>query len=108
MAGAGAAAGALVAAPGAYQRLRTLVQPIDRPALPMPAEQPPPGAAPVTSPPPATAFATYEPPAVDDEETAELRLRIDETRDRIRRRAGGGDLFGGEAPPSGDAPPQAG
>jgi hypothetical protein len=106
MAGAGAAAGALVAAPGAYQRLRTLVQPIERPALPPPAEQAPPAAAAATA--PAAAFATYEPPAVDDEETAELRLRIDETRDRIRRRAGGGDLFGGEAPPSGDAPPQAG
>ena len=106
MAGAGVAAGALVAAPGAYQRLRTLVQPIERPALPMPAEQPPPAAA--QPPPPAAAFATYEPPTVDDEETAELRLRIDETRDRIRRRAGGGDLVGGEAPPSGDAPPQAG
>jgi hypothetical protein len=40
---------------------------------------------------PAAAFATYDPPEpeprVADEDTAELRLRIDETRDRIRRRA---------------------
>lgn len=86
--GAAATAGALVAAPGAYQRLRGLVA-ADEPQLlepgpaPEPAHQPPPA--------PAAAFAAYDPPqpesSVADEDTAELRLRIDETRDRIRRRA---------------------
>jgi len=106
MAGAGAAAGALVAAPGAYQRLRTLVQPVHRPQLPA-APDPPAAEPPV--PPPAAAFATYDPPEPKppDEDTAELRLRIDETRDRIRRRAEDDALRGG-TPPAGDAPPQAG
>ena len=39
---------------------------------------------------PAAAFAGYDAPADaghSDEDTAELRLRIDETRERIRRRA---------------------
>jgi hypothetical protein len=86
--GAAATAGVLVAAPGAYPRLRALGA-ADDPALlepgpaPEPAYQPPPA--------PAAAFATYDPPepepSVADEDTAELRLRIDETRDRIRRRA---------------------
>ena len=86
--GAAATAGALVAAPGAYQRLRGLVaagEPklLEPGAAPEPASQPPPE--------PAATFATYDPPepesSVGDEDTAELRLRIDETRDRIRRRA---------------------
>ena len=86
--GVAATAGALVAAPGAYQRLRGLVAAGDPPLIepgpaPQPAYQPPP--------PPAAAFATYDPPesepSVADEDTAELRLRIDETRDRIRQRA---------------------
>jgi hypothetical protein len=86
--GAAATAGALVAAPGAYQRLRGLVAAGDAKRLgpgpaPEPANQPPPA--------PAAAFATYDPPeqapSVAEEDTAELRLRIDETRDRIRRRA---------------------
>ena len=86
--GAAATAGVLVAAPGAYQRLRGLVAAGDPPLLepgpaPEPAYDPPPA--------PAAAFATYDPPdpeaLVADEDTAELRLRIDETRDRIRRRA---------------------
>ena len=86
--GAAATAGALVAAPGAYQRLRRLVaagepQMLEPGPAPEPAYQPPPA--------PAAAFATYDPPepepSVADEDTAELRLRIDETRDRIRRRA---------------------
>ena len=87
--GVAATAGALVAAPGAYQRLRGLVAAGDPPLLepgpaPEPAYQPPPS--------PAAAFATYDPPPaatappVSDDDTAELRLRIDETRDRIRRR----------------------
>jgi hypothetical protein len=86
--GAAATAGVLVAAPGAYQRLRGLVAADDPPLLepgpaPEPAYEPPPA--------PAAAFATYDQPDpepfVADEDTAELRLRIDETRDRIRRRA---------------------
>jgi hypothetical protein len=105
MAGAGVAAGTLVAAPGAYQRLRTLVQPAHRPALPMPRDEQP---APPREPAPAAAFAAYDPPAAEDDDTTELRLRIDETRDRIRRRAVFGEPEGGGAPPEGDAPPQAG
>jgi hypothetical protein len=88
MVGAAAAAGALVATPSAYQRLRALVAPIERPMLPPGDEQaytPPPTAA--APPPPAAAFATYDAPPPADDDTAELRLRIDETRDRIRRRA---------------------
>jgi hypothetical protein len=85
--GAAATAGALVAAPGAYQRLRGLVA-ADEPQLLEPGPAPEPAYQP---PPPAAAFATYDPPepesSVADEDTAELRLRIDETRDRIRRRA---------------------
>ena len=106
MAGAGVAAGALVAAPGAYQRLRTLLQPPYRPALPPPRDDTP---APVREPAPAAAFAAYDaPPApAEDDETTELRLRIDETRDRIRRRATLDEPEGG-APPEDDAPPEAG
>jgi hypothetical protein len=87
MVGAAAAAGALVATPSAYQRLRALVAPVERPMLPPGDEQAhtPPPAAP--APPPAGAFATYDAPPPADDDTAELRLRIDETRDRIRRRA---------------------
>ena len=86
--GAAATAGALVAAPGAYQRLRGLVAAGDQPLL-----EPGPASEPAYQPPPApaAAFATYDPPEPEpsaaDEDTAELRLRIDETRDRIRRRA---------------------
>jgi hypothetical protein len=80
MAGAAAAAGALVATPSAYPRLRALVAPVERPMLPPGDEQ-------AHTPPPAAAFATYDAPPPADDDTAELRLRIDETRDRIRRRA---------------------
>ena len=89
--GAAATAGGLVAAPGAYQRLRGLVAAGDPPLL-----EPGPASEPAYQPPPApaAAFATYDPPepepTVADEDTAELRLRIDETRDRIRRRAKNG------------------
>jgi hypothetical protein len=83
MVGAAAAAGALVATPSAYKRLRGMVAPVERPMLP-PGEQqtPTPPAEPA-----ATTFATYAAPPAADDDTAELRLRIDETRDRIRRRA---------------------
>ena len=104
MAGAGVAAGALVAAPGAYQRLRTLVQPEHRPALPPPRDEQP---VPAREPAPAAAFAAYDPPTAEDDDTTELRMRIDETRDRIRRRATFGEPEDG-APPEDDAPPEAG
>ncbi|HET6847370.1 MAG TPA: hypothetical protein VFH74_00825 [Gaiellales bacterium] len=78
--GAAAAAGAFVAA----GRARRMLAPADELDLedwdePRAPAEPPPTR-------PATAFASYDtvPPADDD--TQELRLRIDETRDRIRRR----------------------
>ena len=91
--GAAAATGVLVVAPSAYQRLRTALGPSQQPELP-PADDAPQATAepPAASAPPAAAFATYDPPPaatappVSDDDTAELRLRIDETRDRIRRR----------------------
>jgi hypothetical protein len=92
MVGAAATAGALVAAPTAYNRLRGLVETSAPPMLPPASDwqppAPPPHAEPATTR-PAAAFAGYEAPAAEPnaEETAELRLRIDETRDRIRKRA---------------------
>ena len=92
--GAAAATGVLVVAPSAYQRLRTAIGPSQQPEL-APGDEAgtsagePPAA---SAAPPAAAFATWDPPAastappVSDDDTAELRLRIDETRDRIRRR----------------------
>jgi broad specificity phosphatase PhoE len=82
LAGAATAAAALVAAPEGYNRLRGLVE----------ASSGAPAGAPDTPANefPAAAFAGYDPPAEpgpSDEDTAELRLRIDETRERIRRRA---------------------
>ena len=93
--GAAAATGVLVVAPSAYQRLRTAIGPSQQPELEPgdeagPAAGEPPAAS--AAPPPAAAFATWDPPPaatappVSDDDTAELRLRIDETRDRIRRR----------------------
>jgi hypothetical protein len=88
LAGAATAAGVLVAAPNAYNRLRAAV---DSPGR----EMPPPADQEHTGPDdfaPAAAFAGYDRPAEAgelDEDTAELRLRIDETRQRIRRRAEG-------------------
>jgi hypothetical protein len=87
MVGAAAAAGALVATPSAYQRLRTLVVPVERPMLPAGEQQTPAPPAEPAATAPAAAFATHDAPPPLDDDTAELRLRIDETRDRIRRRA---------------------
>jgi hypothetical protein len=91
--GAAAAAGVLVAAPSAYQRLRGALGPSSQPALPAGEAEPPASAPePPAATAPAAAFASYDPqpaataPPVPDDDTAELRLRIDETRDRIRRR----------------------
>jgi hypothetical protein len=86
LAGAATAAGVLVAAPNAYNRLR--------PAVGSPGQEPPADQE-HTEPDdfaPATAFAGYDGSGEAgelDEDTAELRLRIDETRQRIRRRAEG-------------------
>jgi hypothetical protein len=76
LAGAATAAAALVAAPESYNRLRGLLETSGDTTHP-PADE-------------AAAFAGYDAPADaarSDEDTAELRLRIDETRQRIRRRA---------------------
>jgi gas vesicle protein len=86
LAGAATAAAALVAAPESYNRLRGLVESTGD-AMHPPADET------HTNPSdfaPAAAFAGYDSPvdaAHSDEDTAELRLRIDETRQRIRRRA---------------------
>jgi len=79
--GAAATAGAFIAAGRMRRRLGT------HDALDLEQWDEPPAAVVPTPPRPATAFASYDavPPADDD--TQELRLRIDETRDRIRRRA---------------------
>jgi len=86
LAGAATAAAALVAAPESYNRLRGLLE------SPADATHPPAGETDAGSGDfaPAAAFAGYDAPADavrSDEDTAELRLRIDETRQRIRRRA---------------------
>jgi hypothetical protein len=80
IAGAATAAGALVAA----GQVRRLLGAGDDGGFEEWDE--PPAAHSTPEPAPATAFASYDtvPPADDD--TQELRLRIDETRDRIRRR----------------------
>ncbi len=77
IAGAAAAAGALVAAPKAYERLRSLAGADDAPQL---TDAPPPPAAP-PRPRPAAAIATF-----DVERTSELRQKIDETRARIHEK----------------------
>jgi hypothetical protein len=82
LAGAATAAAALVAAPQGYSRLRGLV---DGSGETM---HSPSGEA-LGDFAPAAAFAGYDAPAEagrSDDDTAELRLRIDETRERIRRR----------------------
>lgn len=78
IAGAAAAAGALVAAPKAYERLRSLAGADDAPQL-TDAVPPPPAAPP--RPRPAAAIATF-----DVERTSELRQKIDETRARIHEK----------------------
>jgi hypothetical protein len=83
LAGAATAAAALVAAPQGYSKLRGLVEPSGETMHSSSDETPGDFA-------PAAAFAGYDAPAEaghSDEDTAELRLRIDETRERIRRRA---------------------
>ena len=89
--GSGGGCGRAGGGADAYQRLRAALAPASQPVLtagePGPATDPQ-AERPV---PPAAAFATYDPPPAasaprPDDDTAELRLRIDETRDRIRRR----------------------
>jgi hypothetical protein len=100
IAGAAAATGALVTAPGAYQRLREALTPGAPRQLP-PGDWPERDnarapAAPVAEPAQAdtaggdeaAADAAATAAAMDeDEETLELRMRIEETRARIQRRA---------------------
>jgi len=87
LAGAATAAAALVAAPESYNRLRGLVE-TSGDTMPPPTDETHTSPGDVA---PAAAFAGYDAPAdagrSDEEDTAELRLRIDETRQRIRRRA---------------------
>ena len=81
IAGAVTAAGALVAA-GKVRRL------LGSDGEELEAWDEPPFDEPATAAPrPATAFAAYDAPPPLDDDTQELRLRIDETRDRIRRRS---------------------
>jgi hypothetical protein len=97
IAGAVTAAGALVAA-GQVRRMLGAgdadeLEPWDEPSPYEPASYDPPAATPR----PATAFAAYDAPPPVDDDTQELRLRIDETRDRIRRRTQ--DVAGSESEP---------
>ena len=78
IAGAATAAGALVAAPKAYERLRPLTGADDAPQL-VDAPPPPPAEPPKAR--PAAAIATF-----DVERTSELRQKIDETRARIHEK----------------------
>ncbi|MDX6552944.1 MAG: hypothetical protein QOH74_1432 [Gaiellales bacterium] len=99
IAGAAAATGALVTAPGAYQRLRESLMPGLPRQLPpgdWPEREAPDQAEPAPATPTSTAVSPDEPAgdpaatpnaAVEDDDTRELRLRIDETRARIQRRA---------------------
>ena len=83
LAGAATAAAALVAAPQGYSKLRGLVEASGE-TMHSSSDGTPGDFA------PAEAFAGYDAPdeaGHSDEDTAELRLRIDETRERIRRRA---------------------
>ncbi len=98
MAGAATAAGALAASPGAYRRLRRMVTPggdqllepsPQAPALEETADQLWPAEV------PAQAVADEEPAGYEpapfelpgEDDTQELRLRIDQTRARVRERA---------------------
>ena len=86
LAGAATAAAALVAAPRGYGKLRGLVEAPGETMHSSSDETAGDFA-------PAAGFAGYDAPAEagqSDDDTAELRLRIDETRERIRRRAGDG------------------
>jgi len=91
LAGAAVTAGALAAAPGAYERLRSVVAPVTGPLLPGfdddDFEDAGAGAFEALADDPGP-FVPGS-PAVDpgDDDTAELRSRIDETRARIHERA---------------------
>jgi hypothetical protein len=84
IAGAAAAAGALVSAPRAYERLREAIG-AGVPAQLPPGDWPEGGAVPADEPDPAPSVAAT--PGADGEDTQEIRLRIQETRERIQRRA---------------------
>jgi hypothetical protein len=78
IAGAAAAAGALVAAPKAYERLRGATGHDDAPTI---TEAPPVAPVEPAKPRPAAAIAQF-----DVERSTELRQRIDETRARIHQK----------------------
>jgi len=78
IAGAATAAGALVAAPKAYERLRSLTAADDAPQL-VDAPPPPPAEPPKAR--PAAAIATFR-----VERPSALRQKIDETRARIQEK----------------------
>ncbi len=93
LAGAAVTAGALAAAPGAYQRLRSVIGPVTSPLLPAGLrdddfEEAGDLSAFDAAADDAGPFVPGAPsvePVTDD--TAELRMRIDETRARIHERA---------------------
>jgi uncharacterized protein involved in copper resistance len=96
IAGAAAATGALVSAPAAYQRLRDTLSsraPAQLPPGAWPDSEHDSAATAAVHPEPEAAAvvpepATGTPPAgAEDEATRELRLRIEETRARIQKRA---------------------
>jgi hypothetical protein len=83
IAGAATAAGAILATSGGRGRLRRLTTRAQHAELEAGGVGP--AAASPAPAPPQTPLVPYDVPPVDDD-TQELRLRIDETRDRIRRR----------------------
>jgi hypothetical protein len=104
VAGAAAAAGALAVSPGAYRRLRGVVAPggeqLPEPAAEpgeqdvaaelWPAQVPAPAAVEEEEPAASEPAADYQPAPFEvpgDDDTQELRLRIDQTRARVRERA---------------------
>jgi len=100
LAGAAAAAGALVARPEAYRRMRGVLEPSPpQPLLTPPRET---GGEPAAPPSPARAAQPPPPPApaVDPAETDAMRMKIDQTRARIAEKAA--HSTDTEAPP---APP---
>jgi hypothetical protein len=93
LAGAAVTAGALAAAPGAYQRLRSVIGPVTSPLLPSGFEddewaEDDDGSVfdPIADDPGPFVPGAPSPEPVSDD-TAELRMRIDETRARIHERA---------------------
>jgi hypothetical protein len=91
IAGAVAGAGALVATPDAYRRLRAALESVAPPPSLPPGAPDTPATEIVEM--PATAVhedpIVPEPTSIESEDTVELRIRIDETRARIHEKAHG-------------------